>query len=692
MSGSSFINKFNIVRQIPCFASLNWFDLQKIARKSIISEYKKGECVSQEGSAPDYFYCLVTGRLQRFTRNSDGSKSNVDFIHRGQHFGIISVLTGENHSMNYETLNDSVILKIDKEDFKGILKSIPHLGVEFSHALSKRIRRNVRGERPIFESKIISIYSPVGQTGCSTYAINLALSIQKETKQKVIFVNIAPRIKERLDPDDPNNAASPCWKADAVDLKDIVGDHEKIIENVIKDDLDIDLMNIIFDSDDSMASFNISPFVTTLVGDYHYVVVGLPNQMDTTVLETLTQSDLVHLHTLDRPSDLDLTRSVIDQLQDKQKENFNSEKVKVVLRPNHDKMYLSYEDINKIIDYDVYKAIPYVQRSNLIHDINCKSLTLHRCDENSLYAKTIRNIAREIGGVLVGIALGGGAALGVAHIGVIRVLEENNIPIDVVVGSSMGALIGAIWSIGNNADELEVIAREFERKSNMLKLFDPVIPISGLIGGRLIKRWLRKHLGDKTFYATKMPLKIVSYDLTRREELVINSGSLVDAVRESVAIPGVLEPIRSKERVIIDGGVLNPLPTNVLSSLGIKKIIAVNVLQSPDHVSEGFDIDQYRMAEKAKVPFYKNPFHYVGFRLGRLISGMFTPNISDIIVKTLQASEYVIAEQSGNQADVVIHPDLVGINWYELDRVDDLIKAGEEATTNLLDKIKELVD
>lgn len=692
MSGSSFINKFNIVRQIPCFASLNWFDLQKIARKSIVSEYKKGECVCREGSPPDYFYCLITGRIQAYTVSVDGVKSNVDFIHRGQHFGIISVLTGENHSMNYETLNDSVVLKITKDDFGDILKSIPHLGVEFSHALSKRIRRNVKGQRSVFESTIISIYSPVVHTGSSTYAINLALSLQKETKKKVIFINIAPKQKPRLNPDDPQNTASPCWKAEAVELKDIVGNHEKIISHVIKEDVDVDLINVIFDSDDPSESINISPFVTTLVGDYHFVVVGLPNDMDETVLETLSQSDAVHLHTLDRPHDLDLTRKVIDRLQDKQREHFNAEKVKVILRPNHDKMYLSFEEINKIIDYDVYKAVPYVRRSELHHDIECKSLTLYCPSDDSLYAKIIRSITREIGGVRVGLVLGGGAALGLAHIGVIRVLEENNIPIDVVVGSSMGALIGSIWAVGNNADQLETIAREFEQKTNMLKLFDPVLPISGLIGGRLIKRWLKKHLGDKTFYSTKVPLKIVSYDLTRRNEIVINSGSLVDAVRESIAIPGVIKPIRRKEQVIIDGGVLNPLPTNVLSGLGIKKVIAVNVLQSPDHVSEGFDIEQLKLKEKRAIPFWKNPFHYVGFRLGRMMSKPFTPNISDIIVKTLQASEYVIAEQSGNDADVLIHPDLAGINWYELNRVDELVDAGEKAAVDRLDKIKELAE
>ena len=174
---SSLINRLNLVKQIPIFEKLNWFELQKIARKSIVVEYKKGDLISEEGSPPDFFYCLVSGRLQAYTVTSIGKKENVDFIHRGMHFGIISVLTGENHSMSFEAINDSVVLKIPTSDFQAILKAIPHLGLELSQHLSRRIRRKVKGTKSIFESTVISVYSPVKGTGSSTYAANLALSL-----------------------------------------------------------------------------------------------------------------------------------------------------------------------------------------------------------------------------------------------------------------------------------------------------------------------------------------------------------------------------------------------------------------------------------------------------------------------------------------------------------------------------------
>lgn len=684
---SSFVNKFNIIKQVPIFSGLNWFDMQRIARKIEVLEYKKGDLVAKEGAPPDYFYCLISGRLQAYSQTAGGIKENVEFLHRGMYFGIISVLTGEVHSLNFEAINDSVVFRIAKDDFHKILRAIPQLGVEFSQSLSQRMRKQVKGTKSIFESHIISVYSPVNGTGSSTYAINLALGLQRETNKKVIFVNIFSGNAQKQE----SQAGSyPLWQKEPTQLSEIVEGHERIFGNIIKGDMSIDLMNVVFDPKDDTVKKQIAIFVSALVGDYHYVIVDLPNEMDDVVMETLTQSDLIHLLAFDRRKDLDMIRRVIGNLEKALRENFKKERIKVIVRGVHDKIYLSFEEINQYLQYDVYASLPKIYSGDE-RISSSKSLLFLTSAEHSEYAKLIRRISREIGGVLIGIVLGGGAALGVAHIGVIRVLEREGIPIDMVVGSSMGALVAALWATGRDAKSLEKVAREFEKKSALLKLFDPVMPISGLIGGRLIKRWLRGHLGSKTFYSIRIPLKIVAYDLIRREELILSSGSLVDAVRKSIAIPGVIEPVKEGERLIIDGGVLNPLPTNILSGLGIKRIIAINVLQSPEQVSATYDMEKQQLAEQIAIPFLKNPFQFMSFRCGRIFSSIFTPNIADIIVRTLQASEFVISESSGQQADVVIHPDLVGINWFELSKVDQLIKAGEKATEAVLPEIKKLV-
>lgn len=688
---TSFIHQVNILKHIPVFAKLNWFELQRIARKSYCVHYKKGAIIYETGEAPEFFYCLVSGRIQNYTRNAQHKKQNVDFIHRGTPFGIVAILTGTTQTMTSEALNDSVVLKIPKADFEATLKAVPQLGVELSQTLSHQIQRHTNGEGPLSTSKIISVYSPNKGSGSSAYATNLALSLEKETQKKVLFVNIQSA-QQKPNNKPFKNEATPRWKTPALSLEALMNNPSNITKAINKDSLTIDLLNVVFDPKDMTHEHHIAPFVSTLVGHYHYVVLDLPNNMDDMVLQTLTQSDMVHLITLDIKENLAHIPPIIDKLEKSLNVNFNPERIRVIIRTIRDHVYLSFEEIDKMIDFSVYTMIPFVKHHELTNIIDTPHLTFCAPLDQSEFAKKVTHIAREIGDVLIGLVLGGGAALGLAHIGVLRVLEEENIPIDMVVGSSMGALIGSLWTTGQNSDSLEEIAKEFEKKRNLLKLFDPVIPISGLIGGHGITKWLKKHLGSKTFYSTSIPLKIVAYDLKRREELVINSGSLVTAVRQSISIPGVMDPIKKDDKTIIDGGVLNPLPTNVLAAHGIKKIIAVNVLQSPDDVVQGLTQQQEMIQKQHTRTFFNSPFKFLGIRWHRLMCHIFVPNISDIIIQTLQATEYVIAQQSSEQADIAIHPDLVGINWFELYKVDQLIKQGEMAARQHLKEIKALVN
>ena len=219
--------------------------------------------------------------------------------------------------------------------------------------------------------------------------------------------------------------------------------------------------------------------------------------------------------------------------------------------------------------------------------------------------------------------------------------------------------------------------------------------ISGLVRGESIAQWLRSKLDNKTFHDSKIPLRIVAYDLLHRQEHVIDQGSLVDAVRKSIAIPGVIKPVMEAKQMIIDGGVLNPLPTNVLADMGVKKIIAVNVLQSPEEVDWAQKREEEKLTSKkaSRSLFSRHPFKFMGFRLGRLLVGdPYAQHRGHCCARTLQASEFVIAQQSAKQADVLIHPDLRGISWFELYQVNELIKRGEEAAEKALPAIKALVN
>jgi predicted acylesterase/phospholipase RssA/CRP-like cAMP-binding protein len=708
---SFFNNKLPILKQIPIFQGLNWFSLNRISRHVEIVDFNKGDIICQQGAPADAFYALVSGRVYSYSLDHAGHKEDVSFILRGMQFGVISTLTGENHSRTYEAINDSVVIKINKDSFAQLLKSTPQLAVALSQSLSQRIHSHFTHTKNTQENTIIAVYAPVQGSGSSTYATNLALSLKEQTDKKVLLLSLSSdKTEERID------------------LADIVGNHQSILDTITKGVLTVDLLSVKFDPQNTTIMSKISQFISAPMNEYNFIVLDLPNEMDDVVMKTLTQADVIHLVSIDTEKDLDTTRHVIDKLSEHLKERFHAERVQVIISGVNTDDHISPAEIKKILNYDVFLALPHLKPAEFTYKKVIPGFAFVEVDVRSEYAKTIRRLSRQISKVMVGLVLGGGAALGMAHIGVIRVLEREGIPIDVVVGSSMGALIASIWSIGYTADELEKCGQEFESRSGILQLYDPpmrralilflfvllfmichlfwvgilfmflvvplaFVPVSGLVQGDAIARWLKSKLENKTFHETKIPLRVVVYDLYHRQEIIIDQGSLLDAVRKSIAIPGVIKPVMETKQMIIDGGVLNPLPTNVLMDMGVKKIIAVNVLQSPEEVDWAQKREEEAMfKEDLEITFSRHPFKYLGFRLSRVLLKAFTPNIADIVVRTLQASEFVIAEQSAKHADVLIHPDLKGISWFEMYEVNKLIKRGEEAAEKALPAIKALVN
>ncbi|MEW5894831.1 MAG: patatin-like phospholipase family protein [Candidatus Omnitrophota bacterium] len=685
----SIFQHFKLIRKIPVFSKLNWLDIQRIGSHVQILNFQKGEVIYRQGDPSNGFYYILSGRAQGYCLDEKGGKYDVEFFRRDMYFGIVSLLTNETHSMTFEAVNDSRILYIPKAAFLNIVKTVPELGMEFSTVLSRRLQARSRRNKTNMLSKIISVYSQVKQSGSSTYAFHLAGQIAKQTGRDVILTRIASALSQPES--SAGTEATPSWKNPGRPLVEIAGNHDLIRSLVVSnEDGGADFLNVSFHPDDDRLVLEISDFVTSLASEYDYVIVDLPNDMDNVVLKTLTQSDEVHLLVHDDTGELQMTNKVIDALVEKLKEKFNAHFVRVILKTRQNVSPLPFNVIREIFDFDIYARLPFITEQQLSEARDFGAVRVRFPDEDSPFGKEMIKIARDVGDVRLGLVLGGGAALGIAHIGVLKVFEREKIFVDVIAGSSMGALVASLWATEYDAECLANIAQQFRDQRSMLKLLDPVIPISGVIGGRLIKRWLYRFLGDKYFYDTRLPLKIVAYDLNNHQELVYDSGRLIDAVRKSISIPGVFEPVVENERVIIDGGVLNPVPVNILRRQGVNKVIAVNVLQSPEEVMKGYETKRAILTDKKAVSFFKAPFDFIRRRFQRDYRRP-RPTISEIMVQTLLASEYEIARQAVLEADVLVHPDLTGIQWHELHRVDELIKRGEEAAERALPAIRELL-
>lgn len=188
----------------------------------------------------------------------------------------------------------------------------------------------------------------------------------------------------------------------------------------------------------------------------------------------------------------------------------------------------------------------------------------------------------------IGLALGSGGARGFAHLGVIKVLRDEGIPIDLIAGSSMGALVASFYGAGLDVDRLYKLSRVFKRKYYL----DFTVPKMGFIAGKRVKELIRIFTHGKMIEELDIPIGIVATDLMSGEKVVFKKGPVAEAVRASIAIPGIFVPEKLDGRLFVDGGVVDRIPVSVAKEMGADIVIAVDVssVKKNEDVTSIFDV------------------------------------------------------------------------------------------------------
>ena len=247
----------------------------------------------------------------------------------------------------------------------------------------------------------------------------------------------------------------------------------------------------------------------------------------------------------------------------------------------------------------------------------------------------------------VGLALSGGAARGLAHIGVIKVIQEEHIPVDCVTGASVGSLMGALFAAGMHWTDMAAAARHMKWKD----LAQITLSQLGIAKHAKLQEITDRLIGGKRFEDLPLPFAAVAVDLQSGEEVVFSSGPVADAVRASSSIPGLFEPTVLDGRFLVDGGLLNNLPADLARNLGADVVIAV---------------DLNSQTEETSPP----------------------KNVLDVLYRCFQIVLDHNERDERAQADVVVAPDLTGKSYYDLKQLDDLIELGEQAARDSLPRIR----
>ncbi len=296
----------------------------------------------------------------------------------------------------------------------------------------------------------------------------------------------------------------------------------------------------------------------------------------------------------------------------------------------------------------------------------------------------------------VGIALSGGAARSLAHIGVLEVLQELGVEPTAIAGTSMGAVIGSFYCSGTPLKEIEKYVASMDWRSFLL-FSDLALSNTGIINGRRVERVLERFLEDKTFSDCSTDFCCVAVDIFTRQKVVLSNGKLLEAVRASISIPGFFSPVCLDGKLLIDGGLIEPLPTEAIKMFDVNFIIGSSITFERDSERYRYLQQDGHLAGSGQAYDYHNigagnPARFK--KLHDLFKGKLkNENQKSVSVQSILDTSFNImhremARRYVDLADIVIEPEVGDLGFFDLMRGSDIIKRGREAAEAKAGEIK----
>ena len=338
-----------------------------------------------------------------------------------------------------------------------------------------------------------------------------------------------------------------------------------------------------------------------------------------------------------------------------------------------------------------------------IVDIGAPAIDAKAVVANTVEAKSIDNnpLGTERGKPLIGLVLGSGAARGFAHIGILDALKAAGIEPDIVVGTSIGALVGGCFA-ADQLDSLEDWARSLTRR-RIISYLDVRIGGSGLISGDRLAARLHESLGKMPIEDLPVRFAAVATEIGTGHEVWLARGSLALALRASYALPGIFPPVCLGGRWLVDGALVNPLPVSIARAFGARVVIAINLNADrfgrgatiSSHGSNASDLDPALPAENGRNGFLglRGMFGAERAMKRQIITGRARPGFSTVMVESFNIMQDRLTRMrlAGDPPDVHITPRIGHIGFLDFHRAAEAIEAGQIATERSLDPITESI-
>ncbi|MGD9874468.1 MAG: patatin-like phospholipase family protein [Kiritimatiellia bacterium] len=296
----------------------------------------------------------------------------------------------------------------------------------------------------------------------------------------------------------------------------------------------------------------------------------------------------------------------------------------------------------------------------------------------------------------IGLALGGGAARGWAHVGVLQALEEAGLEVACVAGTSAGAMVGAVYASGRLSD-METLAQQTDWRKVLYYFSDISFARAGLVDGDKVCRMLRKYISARNIEDLPLPFRAVATDIMTGEEVVLNRGEIIEAVRASISFPGIFTPVKIENRLLVDGGMVNPVPVSAVREMGADFVIAVDLnhdrmsieARSQRETKISGSLPDARLPEpllRLSKKLIEKAEHHNAKRRSM-------PHLFDILGNASRIMEGRLSDAMlrADPPDILIQPKVGHISFMEFNRSAVTIAAGYEAAIGSLTKAAERI-
>lgn len=663
----------SFLKRTPLFAGLSVEDRGKLAARLQLLSLPKGATVFKQGDESDALYLIVSGHARRY-RAVEGRETLVAYLGRGDVIGETGMLTGGPRSATVRVDATSELLKLPRKDFEECLREHPPILLHLSRTLASRLIEGGQAASPrpsSDQARLVAFDSALPRRERALIAWRLGAELAGQTRKKVLVVDLSPEPGDiaRAAGLKPKPATETALRAanlrDPAALAALAQEHPSGVR----------ILSVSPATLGGRLFSQLYLFLNAVRDSHELALLCLGGPRGDVERAALTEADLILMAGCDamRPQYRHMEAEVPPL----------AEEARRLLR-----LWigdLEPEDAPLLIGAERL-VVPWSEEANEAYERDGRADSAFALVPKA--AKMLGHLARRIGGVQVGLALGTGAALGHATIGVLKVLKREGIPIDMIAGTSMGSLIAGCYAAGYEPEEIEELALRIDKAWVYENLFwDLTVPRSGLFAGDTLLRFIRSYMGSREFSDMEIPFACVAADIETGEEVVLKQGRVAEAIRASCGLPLIFEPTQLSGRWLVDGGIVNPVPTRVISDMGADILLAVNLtVPAGERKSKLHDRHRLRLLDQ---PLNLETLRQAAMPV--LPKAFRAPNFPEVFFQMIYTMEYEVAQSRLDIADVTMFPDLKGFSWTELHRAGEIILAGERSAEEALPRLKALI-